>query len=106
MNAENMERLRRAVRAAEADTSPPPSAWVARFLSDGYQADVAAYLAKLLEKLAAETTEPERSALLATCVGRGTKQERGRRWTAFLAANPPAWLRERRREKPEFMPDP
>lgn len=101
MNAENTERLRRAVQAAGADTRPPPPAWVARFQCDGYRADVAAYLARLLEKLAAETVEPERSALLAACVGPGTRQTRERMWITFLAAHPPAWLRECRRATPD-----
>lgn len=104
MNAENPDRLRRALQAAEADTSPPQPAWMTRFLGDGYRPDVAVYLAKLLEKLAAEIGEPERSALLAACVGPGTKHERERIWVTFLAAHPHAG-REHRSAAAETMSD-
>lgn len=87
------------------DTSPPQPAWVARFLGDGYRPDVAVYLAKLLEKLVAEIGEPERSALLAACVGPGTRQARERIWITFLAAHPPAWLHERHRATRGTMGD-
>lgn len=105
MSAENMDRLRRVLQAAEAETSPPPPAWVAEFRRDGHTPDVAVYMANLLEKLAVETGEPERSALLAACVGPGTRQERERCWIAFLAAHRPAWLRDRRRATPGTISD-